>query len=159
LAEFIRYQVSVTTMDGVERPAVFQVFVSEADAKDYLDAIDDAARAATEVGILITRYLAMQDGAFVKTSVGIELLNDPVTVPANTVLRGNKLLFHIRSGGRGLTNSISARKAAAFTQTGHELDIDLAAPAAMLNFVAQYNAVVVDMFGNPVTILKGEVVD
>lgn len=159
MAEFIRAVVSITTMDGVLRPSVTSYYVALADAQAYWAAADDAARAATDVGLLISRYLAMTDAAFVSSNVGFEAINDPVTNPGDTVLRGNKLSFSARSGGRGLVTTIPARKTGTFTQSTDSLQISLTTPAAMAFFVTAVNNTVKDAFGNDVTLVAGSVVD
>lgn len=159
MAEFLRWEVSITTMDGVLRPMVFQAFVSQDDAQDYLAQTDDAGRAGTALGDFISKYLLTQDGSFVQSSVGLAVVNDPVSNPADTVLRGNKILVHTRAGGRGLVFSIPARKTSAYTQEVDSLKIDITANGALKNFLAVYATVATDMFGNSVTPVAAEIVD
>jgi hypothetical protein len=159
MAVFYRWVVSITTMDGVLRPSVNNFYVSEADAEAWINAADETARAATDVGVLVSKFLAMTDAAFVQTQVGMIQLNDPVSNPADTVLRGNKLAFKGRSGGRGIDFSIPARKPASFSQSVDSLQVSITSPTAMSEFVTAYNAVVTDQFGNVASVQSASVVD
>lgn len=159
MAEFLRWQVSITTMDGVLRPSVNTFNIDQADAQEYVDAADDAARAASNVGDVIAKFLAMTDGSFVKAEVGISVVNDPVTNPADSVLRGNKLLFHCRAGGRGLVFEVPSRKVASYTQSVDSRQVSITVPTAMSNFVGAVNSFVRDMFGNIFTVVSAEIVD
>lgn len=159
MAEFDRWEISITTVDGVGRPMVFQSFVAEDDAQDYLSQADSAGRAGTALGDFIAKYLLTQDGAFVQSSVGLAVVNDPVSNPADTVLRGNKILVHTRAGGRGLVFTIPARKTSAYTQEVDSLKIDITAAGALKNFLTSYALVATDMFGNSVTPMSAEIVD
>jgi hypothetical protein len=161
MAESItRNFVSINCIDGVLRACGNTFYVSNEDMLAYAVAGDDAARAATQVGILITRYLLITDAALVSVSVGEEVLADPAPSGlADTILRGNKLEFFRSAGGLKRSFEIPARKTGTFTQSANSLEIAVNAPTAMLNFVSQYNAVVLDLFENPCTILSGKIVD
>ncbi len=159
MALFTRYLLSVTLRDGVKRDSVVSFYVKDTEAQFYFDAADAAGRAATGIGILATRIEAMSDMVLVNVAVSIEDFTDPVTLPAVTVLRGNKLAFSMRAGGRGLTTTIPGRKAAAFVQGTNSLEVSLTTPTAMSNYVASVAAEVVDQFGNAAVITDGSVVD
>jgi len=152
--------VSINCIDGINRACGNTFYVSNEDALAYGVAGDDAARAATEIGILVTRYLLITDAALVSVQTGIEVLAQPAPSGlADTILRGNKIEFFRSAGGLKRAFEIPARKVGAFTQSANSLQIATDAPTAMLNFVAQYNAVVLDLFENPCTILSAKLVD
>jgi hypothetical protein len=159
MAEFISWSVSITTMDGVLRESVSSFNITQSEAQEYMDAADDTERAASAVGQTVAAYLAMTDAAFVKTTVSIEVKNDPVTNPGDSVLRGNKLMFHCRSGGRGLVFTVPARKASAYAQSVDSLQVSLTTPAAMAAFVGDIENYVTDQFGHSVDVVSAEVVD
>lgn len=155
-----RWVLSINMLDGIDRPCGSTFYVSQTDAAAYNAAADDAARALTAVGILITRYVAMSDAVLVSANVGKEVIVEPAAaVPANTVMRGNKLQFTDRHAGRTGVFNIPARKAAAFTQDSGSIEVSITTPTAMSNFVAQYNLVAKDPYGNAATIRAAKVVD
>lgn len=159
MAEFLSWFTEITVMDGVLRDSVISFNVTESEAQEYVDAADDAGRAASVIGGLIAATLGMTDCAFVQTRVGIQVKNDPVSNPADTVLRGNKLMFHVRSGGRGLVFTIPGRKASAFAQGTDSLNVSLTTPAAMAAFVGAVELAASDQFGHGIDVQSAEVVD
>jgi hypothetical protein len=159
MAIFTRYIFSVTLRDGVSRDSVVSYYVLPAEAQFYFDAADQAGRLATGLGILGTRVQAMSDMALVSVSCSIEDLTDPVALPAVTVLRGNKLAFSTRAGGRGLTTTLPGRKPASFVQGANSLEVSLTTPTAMSNWVASIASETCDQFENPQVVESGSVVD
>lgn len=154
-----RYVLSITTQDGVLRPSVSSFYVGPTLAAAWLDAADAAARALTTVGLFIQAYLAMTDCAFVSATVGLEQQDDAPANPADSVLRGNKLSFSVRSGGRGLTFTIPGRKASSYSQGTDSLICALDTPSAMDTFVTRVEDVIQDAFGNPFVVRQVKVVD
>jgi hypothetical protein len=159
VANFTRYVLSITFKDGVQRDSVVSYYVLPAEAKAYFAAADKAARDASALGVLATKVKAMTLMFPVQVSVSIEDVTDPVTIPAVTTLRGNKLAFAMRSGGRGLTTTIPGRDPASFEQGPDSLLVALDTPSAMDDFVLAVGGHVVDQFGNTVSIIEGRVVD
>ena len=159
MALFTRNVLSVTLIDGVKRSSVASFYIDDTNASIYLTAIGHAARLASNPGQLATKFAAMSDMVIQSISMALEDFNDPITLPAVTVLRGNKLAFATRAGGRGLTFTIPGRKPAAFTQPAGDLNVSLLTPSAMSDFIAAYNLCVVDQFGNSAVIEEGKVVD
>ncbi len=152
--------VSINLIDGVLRPCGNTFYISNEDALEYQVAGDDAARAASVVGVLVAAYLAITDGNLVSVNVGEEVLPDPPpSNPADTILRGNKLEFFRYGSGVKRAFETPTRVVGTFTQSTDSLQISITSPTAMSNFVTAYNATVLDLFGNPCTILSGKVVD
>jgi hypothetical protein len=159
MAEVIRYVWSINLIDGIERSCGNSFYVEQDEALAYLNAADAAARAATPLGILQTRYLLMTDAGHISTNVGIEIVPDPPAALADTILRGNKLKFQVRGGGTKRDFDIPARKVASYSQNPNSLEVSITAPTAMSNFVSQYQGIVVDAYGNVRTIVEAEIVD
>jgi len=159
MAEIARYILSITVIDGVNRESVIQYYVKSADAKAYMAAADTAARNATNLGVLINNVEALTLAGTMKWAISGEFLQDDPRPIADDVLRGNKLLFHLASGGRGLISTIPARDPTAYTQDADSLSIGLAAGDDVNTWVTQVNAYVVDAFGNSVVVTGGEIVD
>ena len=159
MAEIARYILSITVIDGVNRESVIQYYVKSADAKAYMAAADTAARNATNLGVLNNDVEALTLAGTMKWAISGEFLQDDPRPIADDVLRANKLLFHLASGGRGLISTIPARNPAAYTQDADSLSIGLAAGDDVNTWVTQVNAYVVDAFGNSVVVTGGEIVD
>lgn len=159
MALFTRYILSMTFKDGVNRDSVVSYYVLPTEAKLWFAAADHTAKLATGLGSLVTAVVAETAMSLINTQVTVEELNDPVVLPADTILRGNKLTFALRAGGRGLTTTIPGRDPAGFTQDAGSLIIDLSTPAAMVAFQTALESHVVDAFGNAVTLMEGRVVD
>lgn len=155
-----RYFVSFDLKDGINRPCGNTFYISEASFQEYAAAADDAARAATDVGVFQAAYMAMTDANRYTTRVGIEDYLETLPAPlADTVLRGNKLEFGVYGGGVHRDFAIPARTPASYSQSPDSLDVSITTPAAMSAFVAAYDAVVVDAFGNSRGIVSAEIVD
>lgn len=159
MAVFTRYILSIDFIDGVERHSIASYYVKAAEAQAYFAAANLAARQASALGVLATKIEAMSLMFPVSVSVSIEDVTDPVIIPAVTTLRGNKLAFAMRSGGRGLTTTIPGRDPSTFTQGANSLIVDLTTPTEMNDYVLAVDGHVVDQFGNAVSIIEGKVVD
>jgi len=160
MADTIRYLLSINMIDGVQRPCGSSFYIDAAKAQLYLDAADDTERGNTDVGLLITDYVAMTDAVLVSTNVALEA--SPATPPgavADTVLRGNKLSFQYSAGGIKRDFQIPARKTAAFTQSADSLKVAITTPSAMSTFVAKYAQVVVNAYNVPAAIQAAKIVD
>lgn len=159
MAEFFRFGVSISVLDGVNRTAVTTYYITKADLNAYIDAVDDAARAATDVGVLVAAHLAMQDGSFEKLQVFMETINDPVPDPPDDSLRGNKILIHGRAAGRGVSWTIPCRDPDSYVQLPQSLELSQTEPTEATDYITAVNANVKDMFGNAVTFHTWELVD
>lgn len=159
MAEIARYLLSVTVVDGVNRDSVIQYYIKAADAKAYFAAADTAARAATAIGVLIQRVLAITLAGALKWAVSGEFAQDDPRPIDDDVLRGNKLSFGLSSGGRGLTTTIPARNPAEYTQSADSLNISLTGGDGVQDWITQVEGYVVDQFNNPVVVTSGRVVD
>lgn len=160
MASIVRYRVTIRLIDGVERDCGNTFYVAETEWGAYVTAADDAARAATPIGALVAKYVAMTLAPLVAVEATVEYLADPAPdIPANTILRGNKLQFFHKNAGRGHDFSIPARNQAHFTQDDTTLNVSITTPTAMTDFKDAYESVVVDAYGNSGVILKARVVD
>ena len=156
---FTRWVLTISLIDGAKRDCGNSYYVGETDANDYNAAADDAARALTNIGIFIARYLTMTQANYVKAQVGKLILANPAPAyPALTVLRGNKLQFKNVAGGKNGFFNLPARSASAFTQTSG-LDVSITTPLAMTNFVSAYDSTILNWDGDAELIRAAKVVD
>lgn len=155
-----QYRVHISGLDGVLRPWAIDFYVTEAAAQAYFAAADATARAATTVGVAMQKAINMQTGFVTGKEVTLAEINDAeVTNPGDTVLRGNKLNVGIHAGIKNSTFTIPCRSGSAFTQKDDSLDCLLSSPSAMSEFVAAYEAVGVNSYGDAATITRVTVVD
>lgn len=159
MAAFRRYVLSMTFLDGVGRDSVVSFYVNAADAKEYFAAASNVLALATPLGNLVNAVEAMTLMYMQQVSVSVEDLTDPVPPIDDDVLRGNKLAFSLRSGGRGLTTTLPGRDPTKYAQFGNELEVDLTTPAEMAAYVDAVQTYAVDAFGNEIAITGGKVVD
>jgi len=159
MATSMRYVATLSGIDGVKRPCVFQCYVTPTSAKAWFAAADDAARDATGLGALFTAAAAMSEMSIAARTVTGENVEDTTVVPTEDVLRGNKLAFSLSGGGRKGTMTIPARNPASYTQAEDSLNCGLLAPAAMAAFVTAYQAVGVNIDGDDYDIVAARVVD
>lgn len=153
-------RVHIGGKDGVLRPFSIDFYVTLAAAQIYWAAADEAARAATTVGVLMTRAIAMQSGFILEKSVTLAEINtDEFVNPGDTILRGNKLNFGIHAGIKNSVFNIPCRNNASYTQIEDSLNCQLDTPTAMTNFISAYEAIGVDSNGNAATITRATVVD
>jgi len=155
-----QYRLHIGGKDGVLRPFEIKCYVTEASAQLYFAAADEAARALTTVGVLMTRLIAMQSGFITDKGLTLVEINDAeFTNPADTVLRGNKLNVGLHAGIKNPVFNIPCRAPTAFTQKDDSLDCKLDTPVAMTNLITAYEAIGVDSNGNAATITRVTVVD
>jgi hypothetical protein len=159
MAELAQYTVEITFQDGVLRQSVWQVYVSPTNAKAYVAAADTAARAATNVGQLITAASAMSEGVPVIWAVKAAFNQEEGEPIPDNVLRNNKIVMHMRSAGRGLVLSVPARNPASFLQKENSIELVLDDPTEMDTFVTALNTWVVDQFGNSVAVQSANLND
>lgn len=159
MAIFNSWFATVTVKDGANRDSIISINVPAATAQAYLAAADDAARAASTVGALLTAAVAATGGAEVKRSVSIESITDPVTIPAEEVLRGNKVVLGVASGGANFTMTLPCRDASKYTPKPDSIEIDIDANGPLKTFIGLYNAGAVSVRGSSVRVTKAYVND
>jgi len=154
-----RHYVSFNLIDGVKRSCGNTFYISEAAAEAWINAVDQAARDATLVGTLRTQYLIQTEAEEVDTTVSVEVYQDTVPPVTDDILRGNKLKFYVQGGGVNRDFDVPARDSDNFDQSPDSLDVSITTNADMIAFVAAYNAVVLDAFGNARHITGAKIVD
>lgn len=162
MASIVRFFVSINMEDGLGRDCGSTFYINETDANAYTAAADDAARAATTVGVLVAKYAGLTLANLMGVSIGAEFLADPPPLAssiADTVLRGNKLRISTSAGGRGGDFSIPARNPANYTQDADSLIVSITTPTAMSQFVTAYQTVVENAFGFVSHIMGAKIVD
>lgn len=159
MAIITTYVATVSWVDGVKRPCSTSVYVNETDAKAWFAAADASARALTNVGVLMAAINQLSDATLTGMQVTCRDEQDTAVLPAETVLRGNKLFVSYAAAGRFFHITIPARDPDDYTQGTDSLVVSLSAPAAMLAFVSAFNATARNIDGQVVAIDQIKVVD
>lgn len=154
----IRALVSFNLQDGVLRPCGPTFYITATAAKAYVAAVDDAARAATTVGVLRAALFPLTEAAEVATSIQYESYVAAPSNPADDVLRGNKLKVEVVAAGQDRSFTIPARQASGYVQLPDSLKIDIT-DATFDAFKDAYEAIVIDAFGNARVITAASIVD
>lgn len=160
MAEVGGQLVYVSFKDAANRQTEWAARISEATAKTYVAAADDAARLLTNVGMMITKTAALSALTVIGYGVRYGFIDDAAVPPApnSGLLRGNKAVFGFSGSGRGFVTSIPGRDDAAITLT-NGTDIVLSDGADVAAWVSQFESTCLDINGNAVTVTYGEVND
>lgn len=131
--------------------------VTSAAVTAYNGAADDAARAATTIGVLITAYLNLTKGVLKSVSAGFEY-DQNLAPPANTVgaYEFDKFLVSARDTSTNVAtkSSIPARDLTNVTLGDDAVTVVLADGADVADFVSAYNAIVLSEDENAVAIQR-----
>lgn len=154
MANFPKYEASLTVKDNAGRPSVVSFYVPFATAQAYWAAADKAARDATTIGVFFTKLMACVDGVEVSRQVTLIDETDPFSLPASGVVRGNKIVIAGTGGGKPYIVSLPTRKASSYTLKPNSIDIDIEAVGAFATFVDAIGATAVDSNGNSINVTK-----
>lgn len=159
MADFERWQVSLTVIDGANRASTIQYYVPEATAKLYFAAADLAARAATAIGLLNAAIMTVTSAARATTTVSVTDEIAPVTLPAETVLRGNKLVLALQGGTDIYRLTIPARDATAYTPKADSIEVDFAETGDLATMIGLLESTAIAKNGQSVKVIKAYVND
>jgi len=103
--------------DSREKITPVEFYVSAADAVLYLEAAAGAARAATDVGVLIAAAFGLSDGTLMSQGVRLVQEDDTAVFPPASaeVYNFDKLATSYQAGFKNYSQSIPARDMAAVT--------------------------------------------
>jgi len=139
--------------------ASVEYFVTAAAVTAYNAAADDAARAATLIGVLGTALENLTLGTLKSVSAGFDY-SDSFTVPAPDVFAFSFDKFLISSrdtvDNRAVTTTIPARNDTNISIESDGTTVDIAAPD-MSDFVTAYEAVVLSDSGNAVNVIRATI--
>lgn len=145
--------------DSADRKVPWSVFISEANAKLYVAAADQAARDATAVGTLLTRTRALSRLHVLDYGVRYLHREDTTVKPTDEeYLRGNKAVFMMTGlGGAARKNSIPGRHMGNIqAQPSNGLMvIVLDDGASVADWVTSMEAVGLDQYGGALTVVQG----
>lgn len=153
MAAVTRYMYSLTVIDSQRKLSTFQIRVNEVDAAAWLEAADETARGATDIGVFQTRILALTAANFVSSGVQLLVEDDAYAAPAadDNVYHFDKLTVGYKVGLRNYVVTIPARDDAAYTVANNGVEVILSgggAAAAITNFIASFEAVAYDVNGD-----------
>lgn len=159
MANYPEWNCSLNLRDGADRASSVQFRVPEATAKLYMAAADRAARDATAVGLIFDAILLTTDMVEESRSVSVVDISSPYSIPAETVLRGNKIVLLGLTGAKGYKLTIPGRDATSYTPKADSIEIDIAANGDLKDLITLLDAGIVGSNGLAVTVTKGYVND
>lgn len=131
--------------------ATFKQRITGVSGKAYADAADDAARAATTVGALISAVDGLSIVVKDEYGVNFKLLVNPSPTPPDPgdfVFPFEKLVTHYKGGFDNYHVSIPARNEGALTMESDGISVELADGAAVAAFVSAFETVALDEEAN-----------
>lgn len=133
-------------------------YVPAAAVTAYNGAADDAARAATLIGALVTARNDLSIGVPLGVDVGFQYVDDAAIPPTSNefVFPFDKFGISFRADGENYVSSIPARNDANVVMSGDGVTVDVGAGASAETtaFIAAFNAVVLSEESAAVTITQ-----
>lgn len=157
MAEFAQFH--MTWVDSDERTSTVSPYVRIVDAKAFVAAADEAARAATLLGVMADAFYGLTEGTMTKYYVSFgQTTGDAVPGSGDGIFRGNKIVCHYSEAGadnRFLT--IPTRDDATLEYSG--TSINLNDGGLVEAFVTAFEAAAVGKNGGAVTVISMEAND
>jgi hypothetical protein len=164
MANFTSFEVYATFLMSDDNPksrspkvSSFVQRITGASGKSYIDAADDAARAATTAGVLIDAVVALTKGVLVDFGVRFKSeVNARPSPPAVSVFAfaSDKIVTHYKGTVDNSHVSIPAFDGSALTMESNGVDITLADGAAVAAFVNAFEAIALDEDSTIVTVQR-----
>lgn len=125
----------------------FRQRITGASGKSYIDAADDAARAATTAGVLIAAANALCKG--VPVAFGVDFTSEVIPKPSPPAVStftfaSDKLVTHYKGTNDNAHVSIPAFLGTALTMESDGVDVVQADGAAVEDFVNAFEAIALD---------------
>jgi len=156
MAEVEASEVFVSFLDSANRDSNWSFRALSASVKVYVAAADNAARLLTNVGMLITRTIALSDLTAQKYGVLYAFAEDTAAAPAGSKLRGNKAVFQFSGSGRGFVTSVPGRKESAYViANGTDIVVGAGASQEVADWITSIEATGLDINGNAVAVTGG----
>lgn len=129
--------------------ATVEHFIPAAKVTAYNAAADDAARAATDLGVFLAAEAALTSGVVKKVDVGFAYVQDAAIPPtiSEKVFAFDKIGIQFSADGEYYSSSIPGRKNTAITMGPDGITIDLTDGAAMEAYVAAFNTLILSEEG------------
>lgn len=159
MANYPNWVASITFRDGADRPSTVQFYVPEATAKLYFAAADKAARDATAVGLLFAAVAKCTSMVIESQTCSVIDVTSPYTLPAEDVLRGNKIVIGYLSGPRQFTLTIPGRDESSYTPKADSVEIDYEAAGDFADFITAFESACLGITGLAVSVVKAYVND
>lgn len=162
------YEAYVTVYDSAKKAGRVGLRVDATDGKAYVAASDDAARAATKVGLLlaaVTDLIIAAGTAEYKHGVDSGFLNDTFAYPAPALkyYRSNKVRVDYSTTNNGLpatgSFSIPMRDPEELTMESNGINITLADGAAVAELVTQIADTLLSSYGTACVVQEASIND
>lgn len=141
------YYLSMSFGDCRQKQSNVRYRLTTIAAQAWLNAADAAARAATTVGVLVTKVNALTDATLISWGVELESANDAAIYPVGDsgVYNFDKVSVQTKAGLKNYTSTIPARNDTAINVGADGVNVILTgagASAAVTEFISAYEAVV-----------------
>jgi hypothetical protein len=148
---------NMTFVDSAERRSTISPYVKENDAQAFVAAADEAARDATELGLMAAAFAELSEMTLEQRYVSYgDKYNTAPPAPNSGIYRGNKLTIHYRGSGRGFVITIPGRDDANLSLNGVNADISV---GDLGDLVTILENVAVDINGGAITVTSADVND
>lgn len=139
-------------VDSQKKTSVHSIFVNAADARAFVAAADETARAATDIGVYFAAVDALIEAAPVDRGIRFNTKNDALVIPAtdDEIFNFDKLTVGWSSGLDNYSLTIPARDMAAVTVVGRNGDCELAT-GAVQTWIQAFLDVAVSKSGDAAT--------
>jgi hypothetical protein len=158
MANFERAKAFITFKDGANRTSTVEWNVPLATARAYWAAANKGARDATAIGLLFAAAALCSLLVVERTGVYLEDQESPITLPAKTALRGNKIVTGFLSNAKNYTFTLPGRDPTKYTPSSG-ITIDFEAEGDYADFLALFQSTCISDNGGPVTVMEAYVND
>jgi hypothetical protein len=158
MANFERAKAYMTWKDGANRSTTTEFYVPLATARTFWAAANKAARDATAIGLLFAAAAQCSLLTLERTGVYLEDQESPITLPAKTALRGNKIVTGFLSNAKNYTFTLPGRDPTAYTP-GSGITIDFEAAGDYADFLTLFESTCISDNGGPVLVMEAYVND
>jgi len=156
---FSTWMSDVNAKSKTNKVASVSYYVTAASVTAYNAAADDAARAATTIGALLTTFQDLTLGVTKSVEVGFEYRSNLAAPAADTfAFEFDKFLISSRDAvnNKAVKSSIPARKDSAIVIESDGTTVDITQPD-MSDYVTAYNAIVLSDSFNAVNVQRASI--
>lgn len=157
MAAVTRHYANLTLGDSASKRYNFRIRVNSTDGQAWLEAADPSARAATDIGVMFGKVMALTALNLEKSSVTLEDTDDAFAFPApdSNIYGFDKLATQLKAGLKNYTLTIPGRDDAAYNVSPDGLTVLIdgaGASAATTEFITALEAVMLADNGDTVNV-------
>lgn len=152
MATVLEYNFNITVIDSRGKFTTHTIRANAVDANAYIDAVDDAARTATDLGGYLSGFMALSAANFVSASVEKVVKDDAYSQPAadSNIYHFDKLTVGYKVGLERYITTIPSRDDSAYNVAPNAIDVLITGAGASTpttDFVTAFQAIALDKDG------------